>query len=75
MHLYCTVSLYICFMKEIKLNEIELMVILGWFNVKQHEVDITENDIDLLKRIEPLMEERFKGVFERYYERFEKNGY
>ena len=61
--------------KMITLNEEEMMMVFGWFNVKAHEVDITQKDINFLKKIQPLLSQEYQGMFERYYERFEKNGY
>lgn len=61
--------------KQMILRDDEILQVFGWFGFKAHEVDITKDDIALLKKIQPLVSVDFTGMFERYYERFEKDGY
>lgn len=59
-------------MSNVTINEQEAMTLFSWLDVKVFEVDITEQDIDLLRKIAPLLPiERYQHSIERIERMYE----
>lgn len=57
----------------VKLSSKNIKTLYRWFSVMRHEVDISDSDINLFKRIiEPNLEEDFKGVVKDIHKQYKE---
>lgn len=57
---------------NVKLSSKDVLTLLKWFSVCSNELDISERDMKLFKKIiEPNLSDYFKGMIEGIYKKYE----